>query len=67
MEEKIANKLWELLKWRDKLLADDVMYALRNARLSGAITLAKELGFEVDFNPLADKEENPFTVKEIKG
>jgi hypothetical protein len=62
MQEKIQDKLYKMWLFREKAQKDSTIYAIRNARLSGAIALAFELGFDVEFNPLAEGK-NPFTVK----
>jgi len=67
MEEKIKNKLYKMWLFREEITQkDNPMYAIRDAKLNGAVALAKELGFKVDFNPLANVNENPFSVKKSK-
>ena len=66
MKEKIANKLYKMWLFREEATNGSPIYTIRNARLSGAVSLAKEIGFNVAFNPLANENENPFIVEEIK-
>jgi len=65
MTKKIANKLYKMWLFREEATKESAIYNLRNARLSGAISLVKAIGFEVEFNPLAEGK-NPFIVKEAK-
>lgn len=67
MIKKIEKKLYKMWLFREEANGKGVIYDLRNARLSGAISLLKAIGYDVGFNPLANENENPFTVKEIKG
>ena len=66
MKEKIANKLWKMWLFREEAKTGSEIYIIRNSRLSGAIDLIKAIGFNVEFNPLANENENPFIVEEIK-
>jgi len=64
MKEMIARKLYTMWLFREEAKGNDELYNLRNARLSGAFDLAKAMGFKVEFNPLAEENENPFTIEE---
>lgn len=64
MKEKILKKLYKMWLFREEAKDNAVLYAIRNARLNGAIDLLKTIGYKVDFNPLAEGK-NPFTIKEI--
>ncbi len=66
MEKRIADKLYAMWLFREETGKDGAGYDINNARLNGAISLVETIGFSVEFNPLADEKENPFTVKEIK-
>jgi hypothetical protein len=65
MEKKIADKLYKMWLFREEAskLKGTIVYSLRDARLNGAVELIKAMGYEVEFNPLAENQ-NPFTVKE---
>ena len=65
MIKDIENKLYKMWLFREELNEhkESPLYAIRNARLNGAVDLLKAIGYEVEFNPLA-KGKNPFTVKE---
>ena len=65
MKKKIEEKLYKMWLFREEAKAGSTIYAIRNARLSGAIDLLKAMGYKVDFNPLVENE-NPFTVKDIE-
>ena len=65
MTKKIANKLYKMWLFREEAPKESAIYNLRNARLNGAVSLVKAIGFEVEFNPLAEGK-NPFIVKEAK-
>lgn len=67
MTKKIENKLYKMWLFREELKDNKTspIYAIRNARLNGAIDLLKAIGYEVEFNPLAEGK-NPFIVKEAK-
>ena len=67
MIKKIEEKLYKMWLFREELKEEKTspIYAIRNARLSGAVDLLKVMGYKVYFNPLAENE-NPFTVKEEK-
>ena len=64
MAKKIAEKLWKMYLFREEAKGNYELYNLRNARLSGAFDLANAIGFKVFFNPLAEANENPFTIEE---
>ena len=64
MKEKIVKKLYKMWLFREEVQKDSPIYAIRNARLNGAIDLLKAMGYKVDFNPLAEGK-NPFTIKEM--
>ena len=64
MKEKILKKLYKMWLYREEVQKDSPIYAVRNARLNGAIDLLKAMGYKVDFNSLA-KDKNPFTIKEM--
>ncbi len=60
--KEIENKLYKMWLFREELKdKTNQLYAIRNARLSGAIDLLKTIGYQVNFNPLAENV-NPFTV-----
>ncbi len=64
MEKKIAEKLYKMWLFREEMAkVNNDLYMIRDARLNGAISLAKAMGFKVEFNPLAENE-NPFIVEE---
>lgn len=64
MKEMIAKKLWKMYQFREEAKGNDELYKQRDARLSGAFDLANAIGFKVFFNPLAEENENPFTIEE---
>lgn len=65
MAKKIAEKLWKMYLFREEMAkVNNDLYVIRDARLNGAISLAKAMGFKVEFNPLAEEKENPFIVEE---
>ena len=64
MTKKIAEKLWKMYLFREEMAkVNNDLYVIRDARLNGAISLVKAMGFKVHFNPLANKNENPFIVE----
>lgn len=59
---KIENKLYKMWLFREELKDNtSPLYAIRNARLNGAIDLLRAIGYEVIFNPLTENK-NPFKV-----
>lgn len=65
MAKKIAEKLWKMYLFREEMAkGNNELYVIRDARLNGAISLAKAMGFNVKFNPIADNNQNPFIVEE---
>lgn len=64
MAKKIAEKLWKMYQFREEAKGNYELYNQRNARLNGAFDLAIAIGFKVFFNPLAEENENPFTIEE---
>jgi len=62
--EKAEISLYKMWLFRNEEIKNgqkSSMYAIRDARLSGAIDLLNALGYKVFFNPLAENL-NPFTV-----
>ena len=62
MENKILEKLYRMWLFREEAKNGTKIYTIRTARLNGAIDLVKAMGYDVQFNPLAEKE-NPFSIK----
>lgn len=65
MIKKIEEKLYKMWQFREEAKIGSTIYAIREARFSGAVSMLKAMGYKVDFNPLAENQ-NPFTVKEEK-
>ena len=65
MAKKIAEKLWKMYLFREEMAkVNNDLFVIRDARLNGAISLAKAMGFNVKFDARVDNNQNPFIVEE---
>lgn len=64
--KKIEEKLYKMWLFKEQLKEhkESPLYAIRDARLNGAIDLLKTMGYKVIFDPLAENLNNPFIVRE---